>query len=91
MPPNLITNAYQAMPDEGSLGVTGTERDGFVTITMEESGMGIGPAPAERLLDPFFTTKPDGTVLGLAVVKRFAEVHHGTVRIEDGPTAGATP
>jgi signal transduction histidine kinase len=86
---NLITNAYQAMPDGGSLGITGTENDGIVEITMEDSGVGIDPAVAERLLEPFFTTKPVGTGLGLAIVKRFAEGHHGTVSIENGPTGGA--
>ena len=86
---NLITNAYQAMPDGGSLRVTGSESDGFVEITVQDSGVGIDPAVAERLLEPFFTTKPVGTGLGLAIVKRFAEGHHGTVSIENGPTGGA--
>jgi signal transduction histidine kinase len=86
---NLITNAYQAMPDGGPLRVTGSKSDGFVEITVEDSGVGIDPAVAERLLEPFFTTKPTGTGLGLAVVKRFAEGHDGTVSIEGGPTGGA--
>ena len=43
------------MPDGGSLGVTGSESDGIVEITMEDSGVGIDPAVAERLLEPFFT------------------------------------
>jgi signal transduction histidine kinase len=85
----LLTNAYQAMPDGGSLGVGGTQSDGFVEITVEDSGVGIDPAVAERLLEPFFTTKPTGTGLGLAIVKRFAEGHNGTVSIEGGPTVGA--
>ena len=86
---NLITNAYQAMPDGGPLRVTGSKSDGFVEITVEDSGVGIDPAVAERLLEPFFTTKPTGTGLGLAIVKRFAEGHNGTVSIEGGPTGGA--
>ena len=86
---NLITNGYQAMPDGGLLRVTGTESDGFVEITVEDSGVGIDPAVAERLLEPFFTTKPTGTGLGLAIVKRFAEGHDGTVSIENGPGGGA--
>ena len=85
----LITNAYQAMPDGGPLRVTGSKSDGFVEITVEDSGVGIDPAVAERLLEPFFTTKPTGTGLGLAIVKRFAEGHNGTVSIENGPIGGA--
>jgi signal transduction histidine kinase len=86
---NLITNAYQAMPDGGLVRVTENETNGFVEITVEDSGVGIDPAVAERLLEPFFTTKPTGTGLGLAVVNRFAEGHHGTVSIENGPSGGA--
>ena len=86
---NLITNAYQAMPDGGGLRVAGSESDGFVEITVEDGGVGIDPAVADRLLEPFFTTKPTGTGLGLAVVKRFAEGHRGTVSIKSGPAGGA--
>ena len=49
----------------------------------------LSPPVAERLLEPFFTTKPTGTGLGLAIVKRFTEGHDGTVSIEGGPTGGA--
>jgi signal transduction histidine kinase len=86
---NLITNAYQAMPDGGRLQVTGSERDGFVEITVDDSGVGIDPTVVDRLLEPFFTTKPTGTGLGLAVVKRFTDGHNGTVSIEGGPAGGA--
>jgi signal transduction histidine kinase len=86
---NLITNAYQAMPDGGSLGVTGSESDGLVEITVADSGEGIDPADAETLFDPFVTTKPTGTGLGLAIVKRFVEDHDGTISIANGPTVGA--
>jgi signal transduction histidine kinase len=86
---NLITNAYQAMPDGGRLRVSGSESDGFAEITVEDSGVGLDPAVVDRLLEPFFTTKPTGTGLGLAVVKRFADGHNGTVSIEGGPAGGA--
>ena len=86
---NLVTNAYQAMPDGGSLGVKASESNGFVEIMLEDSGAGIDPADAEHLLDPFVTTKVTGTGLGLAIVKRLAEGHDGSVTLENGPTVGA--
>jgi signal transduction histidine kinase len=85
---NLITNAYQAMPDGGTVHVSGSEHDGSFDIAVDDSGPGIDPAVAHRLLEPFFTTKAVGTGLGLAIVKRFAEAHQGTVTIENRPTGG---
>lgn len=86
---NLITNAYQAMPDGGTLRVSGGERDGYFEISVEDSGEGIDPEVADRLLEPFFTTKAVGTGLGLAIVKRFADAHNGTVSLKNGETGGA--
>jgi signal transduction histidine kinase len=86
---NLLTNAYQAMPDGGILRVTGSQSDGFAEITVEDSGAGIDPAVAGQVMEPFFTTKPTGTGLGLAIVKRLAEAHQGTVTVENGPSGGA--
>ncbi len=86
---NLITNAYQAMPDGGTLRVSGSERDGYFEISVEDSGEGIDPEVIDRLLEPFFTTRAVGTGLGLAIVKRFADAHNGTVSIENGESGGA--
>jgi signal transduction histidine kinase len=86
---NLITNGYQAMPDGGSLRITRSESDGFVEITVQDSGGGFDAAVAEHLFEAFFTTKATGIGLGLATVKHLAEGHNGTVSIENGPTGGA--
>ncbi|MHB8440158.1 MAG: sensor histidine kinase [Acidimicrobiales bacterium] len=86
---NLITNAYQAMPDGGSVRIAASDSDGFVEIAVIDSGAGVDPVTADRIFDPFFTTKPIGTGLGLAIVKRLVEAHDGTVTIENGPTGGA--
>jgi signal transduction histidine kinase len=86
---NLVTNAYQAMPDGGTLRVAGSQSDGFAEISVEDSGAGIDAAVVEQVTEPFFTTKAIGTGLGLAIVKRLAEAHQGTVSIANGPTGGA--
>ena len=86
---NVIINAYQAMPDGGSLRLEGNQSHGIVQITVEDSGAGIDPGNAEHLLDPFYTTKVTGSGLGLAIVKRFTESHEGTVSIDNGPGGGA--
>ncbi len=86
---NVITNAYQAMPEGGSLRIDGSRNGGFTEITVQDSGPGIPEANADRLFDPFFSTKTVGTGLGLAIVKRLAEAHNGSVAIDNAPTGGA--
>ena len=86
---NLLANAYQAMPEGGSLSIAGSASESVAEITVQDSGGGIDPAVAEQVMEPFFTTKPTGTGLGLAIVKRLAEAHQGTVTVENGPTGGA--
>ena len=86
---NVIANAYEAMPDGGSLRIYGSQSNGVVEITMEDTGVGIDSTVADRLTEPFFTTKPVGTGLGLAIVQRFADGHGGTVVIERGAVSGA--
>jgi signal transduction histidine kinase len=86
---NLITNAYQAMPEGGSLHVSASSDGGATLISVRDSGSGFDPKVANRLFDPFFTTKDDGTGLGLAIVQRLVEVHSGSVSIHNVTTGGA--
>jgi signal transduction histidine kinase len=86
---NLVTNAYQAMPTGGSLTIAGSDAGTFTEITLQDTGPGIDPQVADRLFDPFVTTKANGTGLGLAIVKQIVEAHGGTVAIEPGPAGGA--
>lgn len=90
---NLIVNAIQAMPAGGTLLVeTRLElRDdvSFACIDVTDTGAGIAPAEQERVLEPFYTTKATGTGLGLPLVKRVVEAHHGDLTItsdESGTT-----
>lgn len=92
---NLWQNAVQAMQDLGEdrdrrLIIATRRRGDEVSISVSDSGPGISPGAAAHLFTPFFTTKKRGTGLGLAVVKKVVDDHHGTVRVESEPGAGAT-
>jgi signal transduction histidine kinase len=81
---NLGVNAIQAMPQGGTLHVRTATENGVVSLTLEDSGVGIPPENLESIFLPFFTTKDvgQGTGLGLAVVHGIVSLHGGTVRAE---------
>ena len=86
---NLIQNAYDAMGNkEGTLRVTaarvnGANRDG-VEVGIEDTGPGIPADLREQIFNPFVTTKKTGVGLGLSIVSRIIDGHHGTIRVESG-------
>ncbi len=79
---NLVTNAIQAMPDGGRLGVACYHSETQVYITVSDTGMGIPEEVKNRLFTPMTTTKAKGQGLGLAVVKRLIEALNGTIGFE---------
>ena len=76
---NLVTNALQASRRTEPVRVTVTRGTSRVRIEVSDDGVGVPVAALPRLFTPFFTTRPTGTGLGLAVVKRIAEAHNGEV------------
>ncbi|HEY1088211.1 MAG TPA: ATP-binding protein, partial [Archangium sp.] len=80
---NLIVNAAQAMPKGGTVTVLASvERLNdapWLAIQVKDEGVGLTPRAAEKMFQPFFTTKATGTGLGLAVVKRIVDAHLGEV------------
>lgn len=86
---NIMVNALQAMDGPGSVTMT-ARRDGEeAELAFRDSGPGFDPANRERLLDPFFTTKDDGTGLGLPIVNSIITSHGGSLRIDNAPEGGA--
>ncbi len=87
---NLLLNAAQALEPGGRSGVKIAHDDGTITVSVWDTGPGLSAEARERLFEPFFSTKPDGTGLGLAVAQRIAAAHGGDVRAEAREPSGTT-
>ena len=89
---NLILNAIQATAQGGWLKIKTalTDADGSATIKIEDSGCGIPAEQLNRVFDPLFTTKYDGTGLGLAVVWNVIQKHNGHIDIASQPQVGTS-
>ena len=87
---NLLMNAIQSMPGGGELSIGGQfSKDGYwVELTVQDSGMGIPAEDADRLFDPFFSTKEGGIGLGLSIAHRIIDQHHGKIEVESNPGRG---
>jgi signal transduction histidine kinase len=87
---NIIINAFQAMPDNGTLTVTTKVSNGKAFIIIEDTGIGVSKENLPKLFDPFFSTKSTGLGLGLAMTKRFIEEHGGTADFQSTEGKGST-
>jgi two-component system, NtrC family, sensor histidine kinase HydH len=96
---NVIVNAIQAMPEGGTLTIktserrkkqNGTAKTGMVCVEFADTGCGIPTEAMWRLFDPFYTTKPDGTGLGLPIVESVLRQHGGKVKVDCSKGCGAT-
>jgi two-component system NtrC family sensor kinase len=89
---NIILNACEAMPQGGTVRITGSavDRGAFVEVAIADSGAGIPPDKLAKIFDPFFTTKEKGTGLGLSVVYGIVERHGGTITATSDVGKGTT-
>lgn len=88
---NLILNAIDEMPEGGTIFInTSYNKDNTVNIEISDTGKGIDEGIMDSIFKPFFTTKPRGTGLGLAVTKKIVEQHGGTISVRNNPEGGAT-
>jgi signal transduction histidine kinase len=87
---NLLVNAQQVMPTGGDLTIRTAENGQFVKLSVADTGPGIPPEHREKIFNLYFSTKPGGSGLGLPMVKKIVEEHHGVVEVESAPREGAT-
>lgn len=96
---NLLQNGAEAMPDGGRLMISATRQDGrddvgqqiaLVSISVSDEGSGLDEETCRHLFEPFWTTKPKGTGLGLATVYRIVEAHGGTIQAHPRAGGGTT-
>jgi signal transduction histidine kinase len=87
---NLLTNAREAMAGGGEIRIeTGPdpEHPGRLRLMVADTGPGIPAADLPHVFEPFYTTKPSGTGLGLALCNEIVEAHGGRLRLESRPGA----
>jgi len=85
---NLVANALQAQPHNARvLVVAELDADGALVVRVDDAGPGVPNEAREHLFDPFYTTRASGTGLGLALVRRIAELHGGALDCLAAPSA----
>jgi two-component system, NtrC family, sensor kinase len=91
---NLMNNAAEAMPDGGKLTLRTRQgpTPGYVTIEVQDTGVGISEENMKKLFTPFFTTKPigKGTGLGLAITYGIVKMHRGQITVQSQVGVGTT-
>ncbi|MDA8082636.1 MAG: ATP-binding protein [Nitrospiraceae bacterium] len=87
---NVILNAFQAMPDGGTLTIRTAVEGSLFSISVEDTGTGIPEDLIGKIFDPFFTTKAKGLGLGLAITRRVIEEHKGKVAFVSRGGKGST-
>ncbi len=87
---NLVLNALQAMPEGGRLTISSTRTEETVSISVQDTGVGIPEEHLDKIFTPMFTTKAKGMGLGLAVCKRLVEAHNSNITVESKIEEGST-
>ena len=87
---NLMRNGIEAMPDGGNLTIRLTAENGQVFIQVKDTGIGVEKEQQKKIFDLAYTTKKNGSGLGLPLVKQIIQQHGGDVQLESKPQKGAT-
>tara|TARA_B100000959_G_scaffold111615_1_gene117688 strand:- start:954 stop:2633 length:1680 start_codon:yes stop_codon:yes gene_type:complete len=76
---NILKNSFEAMPEGGKLSISTRLKDNRVEVWITDTGSGISKEDIQRVFDPFYSVKADGTGLGLALTMKTVEGHHGEI------------
>jgi signal transduction histidine kinase len=87
---NLLLNAEQAIEGPGLVRVAVFEQNGTAVVTVSDTGRGIPTEHLPNIFRPFFTTKGNGTGLGLSLARRIVEAHHGQIEVKSSSGKGTT-
>ena len=93
---NLLTNAVKFTPDGGRVEVVARPTDAALEVAVRDTGIGISADDQKLVFEEFrqvgrdYTNKQEGTGLGLALTRRFVELHGGTIRLDSEPGKGST-
>jgi nitrogen fixation/metabolism regulation signal transduction histidine kinase len=79
---NIVENALYAMPGQGVLTLEAAAENGFVTLRVRDTGVGMDAEALERVFEPYFSTKTTGTGLGLPIARRNIELNGGSIDVE---------
>jgi signal transduction histidine kinase len=87
---NIITNAVQAMADDGELTIETNLDSDYIVTFITDTGSGIAEENLKKIFEPLFSTKAKGTGLGLPVCVLLVEKHRGEINVESRPGKGTT-
>ncbi len=87
---NIVVNAMQAMPDGGELRFESIAGEEFAEIRISDTGVGIPPDLRDKIFRLYFTTKKEGSGIGLAMTFRIVQLHDGTIEFTSEPGKGTT-
>ncbi len=86
---NLVLNAIEASPEGAAVCIGSVCSDDGCEWTVDDAGPGVPAEDRERIFDPFYTSRPEGSGLGLSIATRIVEGHGGTIQYEESAAGGA--
>jgi signal transduction histidine kinase len=86
---NLVINAIQAVERKGRIEVSAAAADGMICVAVIDNGPGIPPEKLASIFEPYFTTKAEGSGLGLWIAQQIATAHGGNLQAQNRPAGGA--